>query len=362
MYEFAGITKRIAATALLGASLVLAAGVAARAEPPAPPAGSVTDDLKIAADIPFSSPNEAFRQGHAAFTEGWYSLSLPALRYAADHGIFIAQLYIAKMYELGLGQARNDAEAFALYKRVADEHGDIDHDDRAAPYVGEAIAAVGFYYLNGIKESGLSRDIGLAVNNLNLAATYFRNARAQYELAKLYLSGDGVEKEAGQAIYWLKKAASKDFAPAQALLGQILWEGEVVPKQQLSALFWLTRAQENAAPQDSEWINGLYKTIIAGSQPQDISRAKVAVARWVQIYQPSNRRTRIIIQKEVRIGIAEDRSDEAADAAAVMGGPAAAKVDAGNRQREKRQWSGASSFEEIDRDIARPAQASVIGR
>jgi hypothetical protein len=323
-----------------------------------------SDDQKIAADILFSSPNEAFRQGHAAFTEGWYSLSLPALRYAADHGIFIAQLYIAKMYELGLGVPRDDAQAFALYKRVADEHGDIDHGDRAAPYVGEAIAALGVYYLNGVKDKGVSRDIGQAVNNLNLAATYFRNARAQYELAKLYLSGEGVEKETGQATLWLKKAASKDFAPAQALLGQILWEGEIVPRQQLSALFWLTRAQENAAPQDSEWINGLYNTIIAGSQPQDINKAKVAVANWVRIYQPSNRRTRIVIQREVRIGIAEDRSDEreAADVAAAIGRPEVAGSDAIERDRERRQWSGASTFGEIDREMTAPARAGVPGR
>jgi TPR repeat protein len=376
MYEFGGMTRRWLAAASLAAVLALAggggvaamdAGAAADAE-----AAERGDDQNIASQIVFASPIEAYRQGKAAFEEGWYGLALPALRYADEQGVFGARLKLAKMYELGLGVPRNDAAAFELYKRLTDNNWELSSFHPAAPYIGQSLSALGVYYLNGIKELGIARDAEQAANHFTHAAEYFGDPRAQYELSKLLLAGDGVKKDEKRGVAWLYNAARKDYAPAQALLGQILWEGQIVEKRQMRALVLLTLAQENASPQDSEWISGIYKTVVAGSQPQDVSRAKKAVARWVSIYQPGSNTgsSSIVVRKEVRIGIAEDRdmpeyvgsslstsampNASMAGGAHSAGGVANASVfgtltgPAGSVDAETRMWTGKSSFDEID--------------
>lgn len=339
------------ATTAIGLSLLLGTGFAASSDDRGKADVSALADLKATPDIVFSSPIEAYRQGKAAFDEGWYGLALPALRYAAGQGVFGARLKLAKMYELGLGVPRNEAAAFDLYQRLTENNWELSNFHPAAPYIGQSLAALGVYYLNGIKEIGLKPDVDRAVAHFSRAAEYFGDSRAQYELAKLYLSGEGGTRDAKRAVSWLYNAARKDHAPAQALLGQLLWEGSIVPKRQMKALVLLTLAQENAAPQDSEWINGLYNTISAGSQPQEISRAKAVVARWVRVYQPGLDTRRIIVQKEVRIGIAEDRDAAPAVREGKNVSAAAAAEAETVPERDRRMWSGGGSFREIEQTI-----------
>src|ERR1017187_744450 len=55
-------------------------------------------------------------------------------------------------------------------------------------------------------------------------------ADAQYKLARMYLSGDGVPKDAAEAAKWHTKAADQGFAAAVFALGVMYAEGEGVPK------------------------------------------------------------------------------------------------------------------------------------
>ena len=304
LFEDAGtIGRNVLIKVVVGPLLLLAAisGVSAVEHAPR------SEDLDPAAfedlttQLKFSSPLEAYRQGKAAFDEGWYSLALPALRFASQRGVFGARLKLAKMYELGLGVSVDQAAAFDLYKNISEKHWNISSFNPAAPYIGEALASLGIYYLNGIKEIGLKPDARRAATYFTHAAQFFRNPRAQYQLAKLYLSGQGVRKNVRRAVAWLTNASRKKYAPAQALLGQLFWEGTLVPKRQIKALALLTMACENAGPADSEWINELNKTIVAAADPKTRQKAKTAVARWVKIYRPRVMR-RVVIRKEVRIG------------------------------------------------------------
>ena len=257
--------------------------------------------------VDFASPLEAYRQGKTAYDEGWYELALPALRFAAKRGVFGARLKLAKMYELGLGMPRDPAAAFDLYRNIAEKNWNISTYHPAAPFIGQALASLGVYYLDGIKEIGLKPDARRAAVYFTHASQFFGNPRAQYQLAKLYLSGRGVKKNSKRAISWLKNASNKRYAPAQALLGEILWEGELVPKRQIKALALLTMAQENAGPQDSEWINGIYKTIVAEADLKTRARAKTAVARWVKVYRPHVRIKGVVIHsRRVSPGLAEE--------------------------------------------------------
>ena len=296
------------------------------------------EDLSV--QLSFSSPLEAYRQGKAAFDEGWYSLALPALKFAAKRGVFGARLKLAKMYELGLGVSKDPAAAFELYRNISEKHWNISNFHPAAPFIGQALNSLGLYYLEGIDEIGLKPDARRAATYFTHAAQFFGNPSAQYQLAKLYLSGQGVKKNVRRAIAWLNNATKKKHAPSQALLGQLLWEGEIVPKRQITALALLTMARENAAPEDSEWINGIYRTIVAASDLKTRKGARTAVARWIKVFSPKNRTKRVIIRKEVRIGIAEN-GDAIVESKQTIKRPASVG-------REPRQWMGMGGFREID--------------
>ena len=317
----------------VGASSAIAADKTPKEDDPA-------NFEELTTQLSFSSPLEAYRQGKAAFDEGWYGLALPALQFSSKRGVFGAQLKLAKMYELGLGVPTDNAAAYDLYKKISDKHWNISNFHPAAPYIGQALASLGVYYLDGIKEMGLKPDARRAATYFTHASQYFGNPRAQYQLAKLYLSGQGVKKNVRRGIGWLNNATKKKHAPSQALLGQLLWEGELVAKQQIKALALLTMAQDNASAQDSEWISELHKTIIDASDQKTRDGAKTAVARWVKIYRPRRRIKRIIIRKEVRIGIAEGSR------------PVITRRVIKRRiavpDQEQRQWIGLGTFKQID--------------
>ncbi len=362
MYELAGLpngqeslvhkVKRSAMAKILKSLAIVSLLVVAGAGNPL----AATDGAKVAAGVAngkdpalfedvtpqlrFSSPLEAYRQGKTAFDEGWYELALPALRFAAKRGVFGARLKLANMCELGLGMPRDPAVAYDLYKNIAEKNWNISSFHPAAPYIGQALASLGVYYLNGIEEIGLKPNVRRAAIYFTHASQFFGNPRAQYQLAKLYLSGRGLKKNTKRAVGWLKNATKKRYAPAQALLAQILWEGTLVPKRQIEALALLTMAQENAGPQDSEWINELHKTIVAAADLKTQSGARTAVARWMKIYRPRIRIKGVILRKRViRPGIAE-RTVQTRKVGVRRKTP---KID-----NEQRQWIGLGSFREID--------------
>ena len=101
-------------------------------------------------------------------------------------------------------------------------------------------------------------------------------------------------------------------------------------------------AQENASPQDSEWINVLHKTIVAAADLKTRKGAKTAVARWVKIYRPRNKVKRVIIQKRmIRSGVAE-RS--------VQTRQVRVRRRSSQLDEEQRQWMGLGSFRQLDID------------
>ena len=68
------------------------------------------------------------------------------------------------------------------------------------------------------------------------------NAKAQYGLALLYASGQGVRHSVRQALAWYLKAAEQGFAPAQCILGNKYAAGQGVPQDYRKAVFWYLKA------------------------------------------------------------------------------------------------------------------------
>lgn len=63
------------------------------------------------------------------------------------------------------------------------------------------------------------------VFSLYTRAAELGNAAAQYNIAMMYANGEAVNVDYQQAVYWFRKSASQQFAPAQYRLGELYFFG-----------------------------------------------------------------------------------------------------------------------------------------
>jgi TPR repeat protein len=207
--------------------------------------------------------------------------SLSALQYAAEDGHPIAQWKLGRMYAKGDGVAQSDLRAFDYFSRIANAHAEDSPSAPQAAVVANAFVALGRYYLAGIPNSRIKRDPERAREMFSYAASYFGNADAQYDLARMYLGGVGMPRDPRYGTRWLGLAAQKGQHQAQALLGQMLFNGDHLPRQAARGLMWLTLARDAAGP-DEAWIKESYNKAIARASEDDRAMALQMIEHWVQ--------------------------------------------------------------------------------
>jgi len=207
--------------------------------------------------------------------------SLTSLQYAAEGGHPIAQWKLGRMYADGNGVAQDDLRAFEYFNRIANAHAEDSPSAPQAAIVANAFVALGRYYLNGIPNSKIKSDPERAREMFSYAASYFGNADAQYDLARLYLRGSGSPDDLRYGARWLALAAQKGQHQAQALLGQMLFNGDQLPRQAARGLMWLTLARDSAAS-DETWIKDSYNKAIARASDDDRAMALQMLEHWVQ--------------------------------------------------------------------------------
>jgi TPR repeat protein len=207
--------------------------------------------------------------------------TLTTLQYAAESGHPVAQWRLGRMYASGDGVAQNDLRAFEYFSRIANAHAEDSPSAPQATIVANAFVALGRYYLDGIPNSRVKPDAERAREMFSYAASYFGNADAQYDLARLYLKGVGTTRDTRYGTRWLGLAAQKGQHQAQALLGQMLFNGDQLPKQAARGLMWLTLASDSAAP-DEVWIKDSYAKAIAKASEDDRAMALQMLQNWVQ--------------------------------------------------------------------------------
>ena len=71
------------------------------------------------------------------------------------------------------------------------------------------------------------------------------DADAQYNLGFMYATGDGVIKDAAEAVKWYRKAAEQGYADAQYNLGLMYANGDGVIKDLVEAHAWFNVAGAN---------------------------------------------------------------------------------------------------------------------
>jgi TPR repeat protein len=207
--------------------------------------------------------------------------SLTSLQYAAEGGHPVAQWKLGRMYADGDGVAQDDLRAFEYFSRIANAHAEDSPSAPQAAIVANAFVALGRYYLNGIPNSKIKSDPERAREMFSYAASYFGNADAQYDLARLYLHGASSRDDFRYGARWLGLAAQKGQHQAQALLGQMLFNGDQLPHQAARGLMWLTLARDSAGP-DETWIKESYNKAIAKASEDDRAMALQMLEHWVQ--------------------------------------------------------------------------------
>jgi uncharacterized protein len=181
----------------------------------------------------------------------------------------------------GDGVAQDDVQVFEYFSRIANAHAEDSPSAPQASTVANAYVALGRYYLTGIPDSEIKADPKRAREMFEYAASYFHNADAQWELARLSLKPGFSRDDFTYGARWLGLAAQKGQHQAQARLGQMLFNGERLPKQPARGLMWLTLARDSAGP-DETWIQESYNWAIATASEADRAKALEMLEQWVR--------------------------------------------------------------------------------
>ena len=185
-----------------------------------------------------------------------------------------------------MASSRTIVRAFEYFSRIANAHAEDSPSAPQAAIVANAFVALGRYYLNGIPNSKIKADMERAREMFSYAASYFGNADAQYDLARLYLkTPDASRDDFRYGARWLGLAAQKGQHQAQAMLGQMLFNGDRLPKQAARGLMWLTLARDSATP-DEAWIKESYNRAITKASDDDRAMALQMLEHWVQGRKP----------------------------------------------------------------------------
>lgn len=225
-----------------------------------------------------TTPGEAFRSGYAAYKAGETEEAVEALSFAAEKGHAAALWKLARMYATGDGVQEDDAKAFQIYARIANENADGNPRGRDAPFIADAFVTLGEYLRSGVP-GGVQPDEGRARRFFAYAASYFGDPEAQYRLAGMYLHGEGGEQNERQAARWFKLAADKGHARAQAAFGRLLFEGVGVARNPTEGLMWLDVAAHSAEGDPD--IDAMREEAFATASEEERSRAMAQAQSWL---------------------------------------------------------------------------------
>lgn len=206
-------------------------------------------------------------------------IKLQDLAPAAQNGDISAEVEMARRLALGEGVKKNEAQAALYFQSVINQLGEIGARDKRGALAATAFRFLAQFHRRGVPGANIAPNPGYAFDLLHHAASYFGDPIAQFELAKLLINGDGVTKNARVGAQWLLSATRKGYAPAQALLGEMLWHGNGVKRVPGEGLGLLAIARRNASPADKAWVSKMYETARAEALPIEILEANAFIVQ-----------------------------------------------------------------------------------
>ena len=90
---------------------------------------------------------------------------------------------------------KNEASAAAYFRGIISEYENISAHDKRGPHVAAAFLEMARLYKAGVPEANIVANPAQAFSFIHHAASYFGDPIAQFELAKLLMSGEGVTKK-----------------------------------------------------------------------------------------------------------------------------------------------------------------------
>ncbi|HVO82841.1 MAG TPA: trypsin-like peptidase domain-containing protein [Syntrophobacteria bacterium] len=84
------------------------------------------------------------------------------------------------------------------------------------------------------------------------------NPEAEFNLALVYLQGDGIPRDAAKAAAWLEKSALQGYAQAQFRLARMYARGEGVPTDPAKAVEWMEKAAGQGHAEAQFDLAGMY--------------------------------------------------------------------------------------------------------
>lgn len=233
----------------------------------------------------YQSAVDAYQVGMSEIRKGRIKAAIPALEYAADRKILVAQLQLARIYAAGKLLPKDKARAFHYYQDLADRLAETNPYHEFTEIAAEAFVAIAGYYNTGLPELLLRPNYREAARLYHHAATLFRDPIAQYKLAGMYLAGRGVAKNTKTAAQWLLNAAKKGHSQSQTMLGLILWTGQGgVKKDPSQGLALLYLATKSAFKTDRAKFEGDYHKALNKASKTIRRRAGRIVRQWKRRY------------------------------------------------------------------------------
>jgi TPR repeat protein len=185
------------------------------------------------------------------------------LEKVAEQGSKLDRLIINDLYLNGEGIDKNLNEAVEWFKKTIDSGDDNAKLDLAT-----------LYYNQNDKKNAIKWFKETAVNT---KTTKTKQAEAEYRLGKIYLEGDGTEKNEKEAIHWLELSSNHNHINASILLGDFYTSHNNISntKNIEKALKLYKKAAENNHKANDD------NTIIVNLDNIDYSDPRVtAISKW----------------------------------------------------------------------------------
>jgi len=121
-----------------------------------------------------------------------------------------------------------------------------------------------------LQQQSHALDAETDINNIINSAEQ-GDAKAQYDLGALYLSGRGVKQDDAEAAKWFRKAAEQGDAKAQFNFGVMYYEGRGVPQDDAEAVKWFHKAAEQGHAPAQSSLGAMYA--LGRGVPKDYAEA-----------------------------------------------------------------------------------------
>lgn len=250
---------RFVASIAVVSAVCLSPGASAGDAPPSP--GPLAWSLPMTMPVPILAPVMPSLPAYDPI-QAIRMLFLQVLM-AADAGDARAQTQMGWIAEHGLmGMTRDLAEAVRWYERAASQNDPIGLYNLAQMF---------------LKGQGVAPDPEKAALLLTGAAD-LNLAAAQAELARMYEQGVGVSRDPAAAAELLRRAAELGDVSAQGRLGVKYLQGEGVAADAAEAVKWLTRAAEAGDAEAQDHLGRIYL-----DAPEGIERDVLAGANWLAL-------------------------------------------------------------------------------